>query len=280
MLAGMFTKALVALDLSDAEAPILNFLPELQDWGVEKLVLAHMTEPGIATCAAIAYQRDFENWLEKCAFPLRKSGFEVETSVIASADPARDIVALSQRLGCNLIVMGSRSKNRHNPHFVGSFARVVIQNTTLPLLLQWIEPTARETQAWCEEVLRDTLSHILFATDFSPITANAQKAMLQLAPRSIQVECVHVLQEETNAIHEELAQRNLNDIEKEIEAQGCKASSRLLHGKPAEEIAHLAKANEVSLIVVGKKDNFGNPAIGSTATRLIEISGRPVFIVP
>lgn len=241
-----------------------------------------MTEFGMATCAAIAYQRDFEAWLEKCAYPLRKAGFTVDVQVNATDDTAGAIIMLARQSGCELIVIGSRSKDMMSSIFLGSVARDVIRQTTIPLLLQWIEPTAKQTEIQCEDQCTDTLRHILFATDFSPFTAAAQKAMLQLAINASQVECIHVLQAGANAENTALAKRGVTDIEKEIEAVGCKTSGSVLQGKPADAIAHHAKEKEASLIIVGKHGQgwVESRLIGSTAARIAEIAGRPVLMVP
>jgi DNA-binding MurR/RpiR family transcriptional regulator len=42
----MFDDALVALDLSPAERPILDCLPALRQWGVRHLLLTHVIQYG------------------------------------------------------------------------------------------------------------------------------------------------------------------------------------------------------------------------------------------
>jgi nucleotide-binding universal stress UspA family protein len=56
----------------------------------------------------------------------------------------------------------------------------------------------------------------------------------------------------------------------------------VVSGHPAEEIQKYAASKDVDLIVVGTHtgDGFGSGFLGSTARKLINISDRPVLVVP
>lgn len=272
----MFEKALVALDLSPAEYPILACLPALQQWGVRHLLLTHVIEFGYTHSSALAHQQDYIDWLEKCAQPLRAAGLTVEVQVRTSGVVADEILQAAGDFAADLIVVGSRGQNLLSKLFLGSAARGVIHKSTLPILLEWIEPSAAATQARCEAVCTDTLRHILFATDFSPQADAAAQAVTELAQRAQQVDCVHVLAD-TGA---EAAARA--DLTRQLQALGDKAQGRLLHGKVASTIAQHAQEHNASLIVVGKHGQnwAASQVIGSTAANLCEIAGRPVLMVP
>ncbi|PLX60706.1 universal stress protein [Sedimenticola selenatireducens] len=53
-------------------------------------------------------------------------------------------------------------------------------------------------------------------------------------------------------------------------------------GRPAEEIKKYAATHDVDLIVMGThtSSSFGSSLLGSTARKLINISDRPVLVVP
>jgi nucleotide-binding universal stress UspA family protein len=53
-------------------------------------------------------------------------------------------------------------------------------------------------------------------------------------------------------------------------------------GRPAEEIKKYATAHNVDLIVMGThtSSGFGGSLLGSTARKLINLSDRPVLVVP
>jgi nucleotide-binding universal stress UspA family protein len=61
--------------------------------------------------------------------------------VCDSSRPAEDILAIARDNSADLIVIGSRSQDIITKLFLGRVAREVIRKTTLPLLLEWIEPS-------------------------------------------------------------------------------------------------------------------------------------------
>jgi len=281
----MFDDALVALDLSPAERPILDCLPALRQWGVRHLLLTHVIQYGYGHGAALARQQDYVDWLDRCAGPLRDKGLSVDVQVRASGAPADGILALAGETGADLIVVGSRGRNVLGKLFLGSVARALMRSATVPVLLEWIEPSADATQARCEAVCKDTLSNVLLATDFSEQAAAAERAALVLASKARQVDCVHVMAAGDKAAKAPLplmAQTALSALVERIEALGGRGRATLLEGHAATEIARHATAQDASLIVVGKHGQnwVASRVIGSTAAKLCEIAGRPVLMVP
>lgn len=281
----MFDDALVALDLSPAERPILDCLPALRQWGVRHVLLMHVIQYGYGHGAALARQQDYVDWLEQCAGPLRNAGLAVDVRVQASGAPAGGVLALAGETDADLIVVGSRGRNVLSKLFLGSVARELIRNATVPVLLEWIEPSADATQARCESVCKDTLRNVLLATDFSRQAAAAENAALALAPKARQVDCLHVMASDEKAAKPPLplmAQAALAALVQRIEAAGGRGATTLREGNAATEIARHAASEDASLIVVGKHGQnwVTSRLIGSTAARLCEIAGRPVLMVP
>ena len=60
----MFATALVALDLAPAEAPIVDCLAGLEQWGVQKLVLGHVIHVGYTHAASYDHEAELRAWLE------------------------------------------------------------------------------------------------------------------------------------------------------------------------------------------------------------------------
>jgi nucleotide-binding universal stress UspA family protein len=280
----MFDAALVALDLAPSEQPILDCLPDLQRWGVRRVVLTHVIQVGYMHGATTAHQGELEAWLETLASPLRKAGLEVLTSVRASGVPAAEILAAADQHAVDLIVIGSRGHTLIGRLLLGSVARAVIRATTRPVLLEWVEPTAAGTREACEAVCTDTLRHVLFATDFSANAALAEAAALHLAAKAGRVDCVHVIDERDDDADPAAANAGarIDALVKRIEAAGGHGNGIVLQGRPASEIARHAGSHGASLIVVGKhgQSALASLLIGSTAENLCEIAGRPVLMVP
>jgi nucleotide-binding universal stress UspA family protein len=281
----MFSTALVALDLAPAERPIVDCLPDLHSWGVRRVVLTHVIQVGYMQGAALAHETDYANWLENLAQPLRVAGLDVLVSIRASGVPADEILVAAAEHKADLVVLGSRGHNVISRLFLGSVARAVIRTTTLPLLLEWVEPSAVGTRQKCEAVCTSTLRHILLATDLSTQATSAELAATHLASRAEQVDCVYVMDADDSSaspISETAARAALRALAQRIEAAGSHGNGVLLQGKASSEIARYAASQDVSLIVVGKRGQnpLASLVIGSTAADLCEIAGRPVLMVP
>lgn len=281
----MFNTALVALDLAPAEQPIIDCLPDLQNWGVQRVMLTHVIQVGYMQGAALAYEKDYLDWLEKLAKPLRDAGLKVAVSIRASGLPADEILKAATEHGADLIVIGSRGHNLISKLFLGSVARAVIRKATLPLLLEWIEPTAAGTQQKCEAVCRKTLRHVLLATDLSTSATAAEQVAIHLSAGAEQVDCLYVMEaadSSATSVSPSAAKAALAALMQRIEVAGGHGESVVLQGKASSEIARHAANRDVSLIVVGKRGQ--NPLesllIGSTAANLCEIAGRPVLMMP
>ena len=281
----MFETALVALDLSPAEAPITECLAELQRWGVKKLVLAHVVRVGWAQGAGYGHEPDLLAWLEQRAAPLRAKGLAVEVHVRAAGSPAEAILALAAEVGAALVVVGSRSESRVRSLFLGSVASSVIRQTSLPVLLLWIEPTAEATAETCEAVCADTLRHVLLATDFSTHAAGAEQATAVLAAKAERTSILHVVSQPILASMPHwpvMAEAALGAIAARAGAAGGVVETRLAEGEPAATIARVAAETAASLIVVGKHGQgwLESLVVGSTALAVCETAGRPVLMVP
>jgi nucleotide-binding universal stress UspA family protein len=281
----MFSTALVALDLAPAERPIVDCLPDLQSWGVRRVVLTHVIQIGYVQGAALAHETAYVNWLENLARPLRVAGLDVAVTIRASGLPADEILVAAAEHKADLIVIGSRGHNVISKLFLGSVAREVIRTTTLPLLLEWVEPSAAGTRQKCEAVCKNTLRHILLATDLSTQATSAEQAATHLASRAEQVDCLYVMEADDSSarpISATAARAALHALAQRIEAAGSHGNSVLLQGKASSEIARHAASQDVSLIVVGKRGQnpLASLVIGSTAANLCEIAGRPVMMVP
>jgi nucleotide-binding universal stress UspA family protein len=281
----MFTTALVALDLSPAEAPIVDCLGDLRRWGVTKLVLTHVVRVGYAQGAGYGHEPDLLAWLEKRAAPLRATGLTVDVHVRAAGLPADEILAAAAETGADLVVVGSRSESRVKALFLGSVARAVIQRTSLPLLLQWIEPTAEATAEACAAVCPNMLQHVLLATDFSKHATAAERAATALAKRSEYTTILHVMPPalcDATPLWPVMADAALAVIHGRIEAAGGRAEKLLVEGEPAPGIARIAGEKAVGLIIVGKHGQgwLDSLLIGSTAAAVCETARHPVLMVP
>jgi nucleotide-binding universal stress UspA family protein len=277
----MFSKALVGVDQSPAEESLLSCLPDLNRWGIEAMVLAHVIRIGYAQGAGYGHEDAFRAWLEKDATPIREAGLTVTISVTASGVPAEELLDVARAQGADLVVVGSRSHNFLYEIFLGSIAKEVIRKSDLPVLIARLEPTQAGQSETCAAICGRALERILLATDLSPQSRSAEDAAVRLAANAGHVDCLTVLgcdarEDEWPAVetrHRELIQR--------IKNCGGSADSRILQGEPVEVITRTSQEG-YSLVIVGKQGRSWvmGRIIGSTAAKVCEIARRPVLMVP
>lgn len=281
----MYRTALIALDHSSAEAPMLDCLSDLRDMGVEHVVLTHVIRVGYAQGAGYGHEAEYRAWLEGRAGSLRMAGLDITIDIRASGAPAQDILQAAAEHHASLIVIGSRGQNMVRGLFLGSTAREVIRLSTLPVRLEWIEADNQAGAEHCERVCRGTLGPLLLATDLSQHAAAAEAACVRLAAKAGSVHLVHVLTDADLARSPRwrvMASAALGTIAEDIVAAGGKAEAHLPRGEPAREIARLADECGAHLIIVGKHGQgwVRSLVIGSTAAALCEVARRPVLMVP
>ncbi|OGA55557.1 MAG: hypothetical protein A3G81_13685 [Betaproteobacteria bacterium RIFCSPLOWO2_12_FULL_65_14] len=276
--------ALVALDLSPAEEPMTGCLGELLDWGVRKLVLAHVIRVGYVEGAGYGHEEEHAAWLERRAAPLREAGFEVAVRIRDSGDPAAELLQLAREEGAGLVVIGSRSHSLVHDLFLGSVAREVIRKASIPVLLERIEPTGEATEKRCRVVCRNKLQRVLVVTDLSPAAEAAVEAGAYLAGRSGGADLLAVLPEKELAADTGLRRKTLEALERylaRIRDAGGDGRAIVEAGDPAQSIARIADS-AYSLLVVGKhgRNWIESMVIGSTAMAVSERARIPVLVVP
>ncbi len=281
----MFRTALISLDYSAAQGPLLDCLTDLRDTGVSRVILTHVVKVGYGQGAEYGHKDALEDWLRGCAEPLREAGLEVDIDIRAAGEVAKDILQAAREHGANLIVIGSRGQNMIRGLFLGSVAREVIRLSCLPVRLEWIEATGKDGDAACERTCHAGLRRLLLATDFSPEAHAAETAAAKLGAHAGVVDLLHVISPDESARYARwpvMARAALGTIAQEITTAGGKAEIHLETGKPSEAIAKAAADRDADLIVIGKHRRkwVESMAIGSTAAVLCEIARRPVLMVP
>lgn len=281
----MFRTALISLDYSAAQGPLIDCLTDLREMGITRVILTHIVKVGYGQGASYGNKDALDEWLRERAAPLREAGLEVDVDIRAAGEVAKDILSAASEHGADLIVIGSRGQNMIRGLFLGSVASEVIRLSTLPVRLKWIESTGKDGDAACERTCHAGLRRLLLATDFSPQAHAAEAVAVRLAPHAGIVDLVHVISSDEAARYARwpvMARAALDCIANEIAATGGKSEIHLATGKPSEEIARAAADRDADLIVVGKHGQgwVDSITIGSTAANLCEIARRPVLMVP
>lgn len=280
----MFRTALMSLDHSAAEGPLLECLSDLRDMGVSRVILVHVVATGYGQGASFGNKHLLEAWLDERAISLREAGLDVVVDIRAAGTVAKEILQAAAAHDADLIVIGSRGQSLARGLFLGSVARDVLRLSTLPVRLEWID-TAADDSGGCIRACHAGLQRVLLATDFSQAARVAESAAIALASRAKTIDLVHVLSadELTRFAHWPImARAALDAVAAEIEAKGGQAEVHLIEGPASQAIAEVAEARAADLIVIGKNgQNWAQSmVIGSTAAALCEIARRPVLMVP
>jgi len=148
----------------------------------------------------------------------------------------------------------------------------------------------------------ESVNRVILATDGSKYSYSAVRSLLELPlPGQIQIFLVTVVQscmaaliktptldletnrqilEDLQTREEDTARSLLEDTEKYFKQKGCKVSTLILRGEPAEEILQAAESINPELIVVGAKGLTGIKAflLGSVSQRVARHSRGSVLI--
>jgi nucleotide-binding universal stress UspA family protein len=141
----------------------------------------------------------------------------------------------------------------------------------------------------------ETIKKILVPTDGSDYSKRAVEYAISVAKvYDAQIIFIYVVDEivldqfsktaERAAIESDLkktGQRTVKYVINLADMAGVKATSKLVKGRPFEQIVNIAKSFEIDLIVMGTYGHRGAERIliGSVAERVIEYSPCPVLVI-
>lgn len=136
----MYRRILVPLEHSGTDASIIEHVRELARHCASSLVLIHVADGWAARNIKHLDLRESEEikddreYLERVADDLNRDGVSAE-AVLASGDPASEIVAAATREGCDLIAMATHGHKLLGDVVYGSVANTVRHQSMVPVLL-------------------------------------------------------------------------------------------------------------------------------------------------
>ena len=137
----MYRRILVPLEHSSYDAGILAHVRQLARLcGGSEVVLLHVADGWAARNIRHLSLRESEEmqsdraYIERCTAELTADGFQAE-AVLATGDPAEEIVAAAAREQCDLIAMATHGHRWLGDLLHGSTATAVRHTTPVPVLL-------------------------------------------------------------------------------------------------------------------------------------------------
>lgn len=205
-------------------------------------------------------QEEIQKVLDEQVERIRESGTEVAEAHLRTGEPDVEIVALAEKLGAGLIVLGSRGLGGVRRALMGSVADSVVRHAHCPVMVVHGDPVAFPTR-------------ILLAADGSKEVQLALKTAVDLAASTDSELHVVVVEElayaydapavksSTSGFFIEANKRAREQLDAELEevrsAGGEVAKAHLRVGKAAREIVALAEDIEAGLIVTGSRGREG-----------------------
>jgi nucleotide-binding universal stress UspA family protein len=207
-------------------------------------------------------------------------------------DPPEVILEEAQRVGADLIAMGTHGSGGFQKLLLGSTAELVLRQTTRPVLA--VPGVKCTSVALAADGPRFGVKQVLMATDFSKASATALQWSVDIAQHAdATLVLCHVVSRSSMPtawlsrmadVHEgrtREAQSRLEALAARV-GETVKCETVVEVGRPPDAIAFIAEKRGASLIVLGlfSHSAAGSPGPGSIAYRVVSLARVPVLVVP
>lgn len=281
----MFRKVLVAVDLSGPAMELLNAVTDLQQMGLEELVIVHVIRLEAAALGLSANRRDFLQKIEKRKQELEEQGLKVEVHQPVGK-PSEEIKNLAEEENVNLILIGSFGQGALvRKLFLGSTVTEVIRNSKKPVLVEkYIMKKGSPPQRM--PIFEDGKpATALLATDFSKSSIHIFDTFLEHPGFFKKVILYHVVDEGYTEEHiSENKQKALTRLEgwqSEFEERGFEVEKDVVVGVASELIIKASKKKHISMLALTRRGRnmVDELMIGSTADQIVRHSVCPVLLL-
>lgn len=287
----MFTKVLLATDLSPAWDEIINCATELKALGARDLVLAHVITVKFLGGFEDKIQAEAAPKLAAAAERLQHQGFSVCTELVSGL-PGIALAELADHYGVDLVLVGPQKASRWAERILGSVTSSVLHHVRRPILLLKTRIKEDQPAGTCRLQARELLRRVLLPTDFSPAAERATAVVAALAGRGLQeVIVLHTLDVPGGEAYppgfQELAEAQAKEKLAQVAARLQEAGISQVKtsydpGRPLPAILKVLEAQEISLIIMGThgKGFLKEILLGSVAHNVARLAPNPVLLVP
>lgn len=289
----VFSSILCAIDFSDtSREALVRAAAMARRFGARSRVLA-VNDPLLVEAAAAAYNRDVlhrETGKALREFVTETLGEAAAASselIVEVGAPAPTILNVAHRLEADLIVVGTHGLSGYRKVFFGSVTERLLRQTDLPVL---VSPPAETAVTHAVPASGAVLAPVDLSEEppenVRPATAMARAldtglVLLHVVPRMRGLWFLHESLEAHHAQASARARERLDAIKASLADHPPAVEAIVSVGDPADEIAGLAKARAVQLVVMGlqSRQMFG-PRPGSIAYRVLCLAAVPVLVLP
>jgi nucleotide-binding universal stress UspA family protein len=292
----LFQTILCPVDFSDHSRQALAYATLLASHNNGRLIVIFVEDPMLTAAAAVGY--DEKTLLDRARKELRRL---VERAVaryglpmssvtldVAIGRAHEEITWTAERLGCDVIVLGSHGRTGANRMMLGSTTHRILRRSPLPVLAT---PPVSGRSRGPAKGWPGTL--VIAPIDIGGRDrADALAAAVAARELGTQLELVHIVEPISNPPWLELDadRRNLQRQRRAItrltqlqdEHAGVVTAVRVETGKPADEIAKIASSKHVGLVVMTRRRGQGlfGPRQGSISYEVLCKANTPVLALP
>ena len=284
----MYEKILVPLDGSELAERALPYVAELAKRLGSEAILLTVATPGDPS------ERILRSYLQRRVDELRSLGARASLAVVPG-DAAKVILDFANTNAIDLIVVSAHGRGGPGVWPMGSIANKVLQRSRIPMIL--VKGESPET-VMAEKGLRRILL-LLDGSQFAEAVIPYAQVLAQAMGSEVTllqvVEPVQLprikgyaagfdekkYEKELTTRAERKAKRYLSQKGSALEGEGIKVTTVSLLGKPSDIILQYAEDKPASLIALATHGMSGIAkwAYGSVASKIIEASSKPVFLV-
>jgi nucleotide-binding universal stress UspA family protein len=282
----MFRHIAIAVDFSPATEAMLRCLPGLRELGARELTFIHVARLESPIVGWVTHLEYYERKLEEMRPALERDGFVVQIAVVAGK-PADEIVRIAEERNASLVLVGSRGSSSQRGGFVGSAAWEVVQRSSVPVLVQRVEPETEEPDAPFAAACCDLRSHVIYPSDFSDAAEVAFGYVEAFARTGVaSFTLLHIEEEAENA---EQRRRVVEDDRRRLQALADRLYSagasrvdlEVPSGDPVDELLRLAGLRKNSLVVLGTHGRgwLAELLVGSVSHDIVRRANASVLLV-
>jgi nucleotide-binding universal stress UspA family protein len=288
----MFSRLIIATDLSPASFAVVNCIGGLKAYGARQCLLLQCLNLMDAASTALSYTTAFlESTIRQQKEVLEKQGYEVETRVVPGfAKTEINRIATEEKY--SLIVVGSRGHSMMSEAMLGGVAYAVIHNARKPVLIVRLGVKQGQGNVCIQSAHCDFSEHVLFPTDFSENADHAFAYVKKLVDDGARrVTLLHVQDKARIDPHlkhrlEEFNEIDRTRLEKMKEALQKKGNAditiEVCYGSPFAEIIRIIRERNIHLVVMGSQGRgfVEELFLGSVSHNVARHSDAPVLLIP
>ena len=286
----MFSKVLLATDLSVASDRVVEYMKTLRALDCREVVLTHVIYVKHLVGLSDALRDEASPRLDAQKASLEAEGFRVSVETPVGV-PGVEITRLALDTGCKAIIVGSHGHSLARDIALGGVATDVVHRAELPVLVVRLQILVEEPQC-CQVVSADVLSHVLYATDFSDNAERAFQYVEEFAKSGCKkMTLMHVQDVSRIRPHLEHRLQEFNEIDQSrLERMASRLRDlgvqqidlEIPYGAPAKEIVDYVQSNCPSIVVMGTHGHgfIADIFAGSVSHNVARLSQSPVLLIP